>query len=83
MPTCCGFDISVDLTLYHRINVLFFKGLISQKNFHKQTYLQKRNRVTDVENKLMVIKEESEGEINWEVRIDIYIYKMAFQVVQW
>ena len=39
----------------------------------RQTYLQKRNRVTDIENKLMVINGERKGEINWEPGLT-YIY---------
>ena len=31
------------------------------KKYHKWTYLQNRNRVTDVENKLMVTKGKSAG----------------------
>ena len=38
------------------------------KKWYKWTYLQNRNRVTDVENKLMV----RGGGINWEIGIDIY-----------
>jgi len=36
-------------------------------------YLQNRNRVTDVENKLMVTRRGKEGGgINWGIGIDIY-----------
>ena len=42
------------------------------KEWYKETYLQNRNRVTEVENKLMVIKEERGGGINWEIGRDIY-----------
>ena len=43
----------------------------------RQTYLQKRNRVTDAENKLMVIKGERKGEINWETGLTyIHYYKI-------
>ena len=48
------------------------------KKYYKRTYLQNRNRVTDVENKLMVTnKGESGGGVNWEIGINIYttIYK--------
>ena len=31
-----------------------------------------RSRVTDVENKLLVTREQGGGGINWEIRIDIY-----------
>ena len=42
------------------------------KKWYKGTYLQKINRVTDVENKLMVTMGERGGGVNWETRIDIY-----------
>ena len=35
-------------------------------------YLQNRNRLTDVENKLMVIRGKRGG-INWKIGIDIHI----------
>ena len=42
------------------------------KKWYKGTYLQNRNRVTNVENKLMVTRGESgRGGINWEIGIDI------------
>ena len=37
-----------------------------------QTYLQSRNRNTDVENKLTVTKGGSGGGMNWEIGSDIY-----------
>ena len=39
---------------------------------YKWTYLQNRNRVTDVENKLMVTGGSEEGGINWKIGIDTY-----------
>ena len=43
------------------------------KKCYKWTYLQNRNRVTDVRKKLMVTRGEWRvGGINWEIRIDIY-----------
>ena len=45
----------------------------SKKKWYKRTYLQNRNKVTDIENKLMVTRGEKEGRINWEIGIDIYI----------
>ena len=39
---------------------------------YKRTYLQNRNRVADVENKLMVTKGEKGRGIGWEIGIDIY-----------
>ena len=37
------------------------------KKWYKRTYLQDRNRVTDVENNLMVTSGEIGGGINWEI----------------
>ena len=42
------------------------------KQGYKWTYLQDSNRVTDVENKLMVTGVYGGG-INWKTEIDIYI----------
>ena len=42
------------------------------KKGYKWTYLQSRNRVTDVENKLMVTKWGRGGGMNWEIGTDIY-----------
>ena len=36
-----------------------------------QTNLQNRNRVTDVENKLVVTEEVGRRRINWEIGVDI------------
>ena len=36
--------------------------------------MQDRERLTDVESKLVVAKEEGEGEINWESGISICTY---------
>ena len=44
------------------------------KNWYKWTYLQNRNRVTDVENKLMVSRGEWGGGTNWEIGIEIYTF---------
>ena len=43
-----------------------------KKKSYKWTYLQNGNRVTDVENKLMVTKGKRRGGINWEIGMDIY-----------
>ena len=45
------------------------------KKWYKWTYFQNKNRVTDVEKKLMVTgagKAGGGGWINWEIGIDIY-----------
>ena len=42
---------------------------IFKKKWYKLTYLQNRNRVTDVENKFIVTKgKRSWGERNWEIQ---------------
>ena len=45
--------------------------IYKNKKRYKLTYLQNRNRVTDVENKLMVTRGQRGGGINWRIRIDI------------
>ena len=47
--------------------------ILKKKNGYKLTYFQNRNRVTDIENRLMVSKEESRGGINKKLGINIYI----------
>ena len=44
------------------------------KKLVQMNYLQNRNRITDVENNLMVTREDREGGLNWEIKIDIYIW---------
>ena len=44
----------------------------NQKIWYKWTYLQNRNRHTDLENELMVTGVRVEGGINWVIEIDIY-----------
>ena len=40
------------------------------KKWYKRTYLQNRNRLTDIESKLTVTKGERGGGINWEFGIN-------------
>ena len=55
-----------------RTNIIWYSLYVeSKKKMYKWTSLQKRERVTDVENNLMVNKEKRGG-INWETGIDIY-----------
>ena len=42
------------------------------EKWYRWTYLQSRNRVTDVENKLMVTSGGRGGGMNWEIGIGIY-----------
>ena len=56
-------QISYDLT--------YMRNLL--KKWYKQTYLQNRNRHTDLENELMVTsRERLGGGIDWEFGIDMY-----------
>ena len=50
-------------------DITYMQNLIIK--WPKQTYLQNRNRSTDIENKLMVSKGEGWGAIKWELGIDI------------
>ena len=43
-----------------------------KKKWYRLSYLQTKNRDTDVENKHMDTKKGAVGEINWEIDIDIY-----------
>ena len=52
-----------------KTNVIYHLLLESKKNDINE-FIQSRNRLTDIENKLMVIKEESEGGINWKFGIN-------------
>jgi len=45
---------------------------VESKNRVKSTFLQERNRVTDIENKFMVTKKERGRERNWEIGTDKY-----------
>ena len=42
-------------------NITYLLNLKKKKKRYKETYLQKRNRLKDTENKLMVTKEERVG----------------------
>ena len=66
---------------YHMIPLI--RGIL--KKWYKWTNLQKRNRVTDVENKLMVTKEERGIGTNWEIGIDIYtvVYMIFWSKKPW
>ena len=47
------------------------------KKWYKWTYLQNRNRVTDIENKLMVTKREGGDKLgDWDWHIHTTIYKI-------
>jgi len=43
------------------IKILILMQIISSKHIGSWIYIQNRNRLTDIENKLMLIKREREG----------------------
>ena len=44
-----------------------------KKKWYKRTYLQNRNRVTDVENTSVVSRGRVGGEgINWKIEVDVH-----------
>ena len=45
-----------------KTNIIWYRLYVESKIWYKWTYLQNRNRLTDIENKFMVTKEEGEGE---------------------
>ena len=42
------------------------------KKWYRLSYLQNRNRDTDIENKCTDTKGGREGGMNWEIEVDIY-----------
>ena len=56
---------------------------VESKIWHKWTYLWNRNRLTDIENRLVVAKEEGDGGgMDWEFgvsRCKLFIYRMDKQ----
>ena len=53
-------------------DIIYIWDLKKEGGGYKRMYLQIRNRVTDVENKLMVTRGKRVG-INWNIGIDIYM----------
>ena len=54
-----------------KTNIIWYHVYVESEKGYKWTYLQNRNRVADVENKLMVTGGKGWG-INWKIGIDIY-----------
>ena len=63
--------------------ISFIEGIL--KKWYKWTYLQNRNRLTDIENKTIIIKEDSGGRDGrdklwvWNQHIHTTIYKIDNQ----
>ena len=64
---CCNMDECRD---YHtnrgksdqrKINIIWYYLFVESKKWYKWTYLQKGNRLTDIDNKLMFTKKEWGG----------------------
>ena len=51
-----------------------------KKNWYRWSYLQSRNRETDVENKHMDTKGERGDGMNWEIGIDIYTIDTMYKI---
>ena len=47
-------------------NTVWYHLHVKSKIQHKQTYLLNRNRLTNIENRLVVAKGRAEGGVNWE-----------------
>ena len=47
-------------------------NLKKKQKQYKWTYLQNKNRLTDIENKLIVTRGERKGGINWDFGINRY-----------
>ena len=64
-----------------KTNIIWYHLYVESKKWYKWIYLQNRNRVTDVENKLMVTKGEGGGAGRrdklgvWDERMQTTIYK--------
>ena len=50
------------------------------EKWYRWTYWQSRNRDTDVENKHMDTKRNGGVGMNWEIKIDIYIYTIQYKI---
>ena len=50
------------------------------EKFHRCSYLQSRNRVTDIENKDMDTKGERKRGMNWEIDNNIYTLPCVKQI---
>ena len=49
-----------------KTNTIWYHLYVESKIVHKWTYLLNRNRLTDIENRVMVAKEEGKGGLDWE-----------------
>ena len=54
----------IEKAKYHLIPLKY----VESKKWYKWTYLQNRNRFSDIENKCMITKGEEGGRINWSLR---------------
>ena len=68
-----------------KTNIMWYHLYVESEIWYKWTYLQNRNRLTDIENKFMVTKGEREGGINWEFGISRYklLYIKLISGVPW
>ena len=73
MCVCVCVYIYTYISVYtHTHTHIFIHSSVESKIWHKWTYLQNRNRLTDIENRLVAAKGKGEGEgMNWEFGINI------------
>ena len=53
-------------------NIVYYHIYVESRKKYRLTYLQSRNRETDIEKQHMSTKVEKEGGANWEIGINMY-----------
>ena len=62
--------ITVKVVRNRKTNAVWYHLYVESKIWHRRTYLQNRNRLTDIENRLMVVKGlGGRGGMDWELGI--------------
>ena len=75
-------DIILNEVWHRKTNIIWYCLYVGYKKRYKWTYSQNRETLTDIENKLMVTKEEKEERYKlggWEYHIPTTIYKIENQ----
>ena len=78
--------MDLDIIILNKERKTPFNLYVESKIWHKLTYLWNRNRLTDIENRIVVAKEEGNGgEIDWEFGISrcklLYIERINSKVL--
>ena len=58
---CSNVDGPITLSEVRQTNIIWYRLYVESKKWYQWTYLQNRNRLRDLENKLMVTTEERWG----------------------